>query len=212
MGWGDTSIVDGGTVLGTPPNPPYGAFSCGPALTGNYCSVPFDLGSDGLLGGLQVGANWQRGNIVFGVEGDFTLSGVKNSYTLVRPFGDSDYASVDYDWYGTLTGRIGYAAGRALFYAKGGAAFSRIKLTAADIDLVGGVPQIYQGSLTKYAGIESGWTLGGGIEYFLTDHLSSSIEYRYMDFGSATSTDPDGDIYRHKNRLQTIEVALNFHF
>lgn len=212
IGWGDTSIVDGGTLLGTPPNPPYGAFACGPALTGNYCNVPFDLGSDGLLGGIQVGANWQRGNIVFGIEGDVTLSGVDNSYTLVRPFDDSDYASVDFDWYGTVTGRIGYAADRTLFYAKGGAAFSKINITAADIDLVGGVPQIYQPGLTNFDGIETGWTLGGGIEWFLSDAVSVKMEYLYMDFGSATSTTPDGDIYHHKNRLQTINLGLNFHF
>jgi outer membrane immunogenic protein len=46
---------------------------------------------DGIIGGVQIGKNWQSGKIVYGIEGDLSLSG-----------GDG------IDWIGTVRGRLGY--------------------------------------------------------------------------------------------------------
>jgi outer membrane immunogenic protein len=46
---------------------------------------------DGLVGGVQLGKNWQTGNIVYGIEGDLSLSGADSI-----------------DWTGSLRGRLGY--------------------------------------------------------------------------------------------------------
>src|SRR5262245_17053202 len=95
-GWGDASIGDGGTLAALPP---YGAFACVPALTGNYCDTPFELAPRGWLGGAQLGFNWQSGNLIFGVEGDLGWLDVSDGKTLIRPFDDRDIASVRYGWY-----------------------------------------------------------------------------------------------------------------
>jgi outer membrane immunogenic protein len=50
-----------------------------------------DAGDDALVGGVQLGRNWQSGHMVYGIEGDISLS-------------DSD----DIDWMGTVRGRLGY--------------------------------------------------------------------------------------------------------
>jgi opacity protein-like surface antigen len=51
-----------------------------------------DLGrDDGLVGGVQLGRNWQTGKIIYGVEGDLSLSGADGA-----------------DWIGTIRGRLGY--------------------------------------------------------------------------------------------------------
>lgn len=207
-GWGHSSIRDGGTNIENPSiNPPYGAFSCGPALTGNYCGTPFELESEGWLGGVQLGANWQRGVIVLGIEGDLGYLGIKEDHVLLRPFEDRDFASVEFGWYGTATGRLGYALDRSLLYVKGGLAVARIETEAADID----GSAIYEGSHIRSTQTEIGWALGGGIEHALGDRLSVKAEYLYMDFGSETSRSPDGDIYEHENQLHTAKIGLNYH-
>jgi outer membrane immunogenic protein len=50
-----------------------------------------NAGDDALVGGVQLGRNWQNGLMVYGIEGDISLS-------------DSD----DIDWMGTVRGRLGY--------------------------------------------------------------------------------------------------------
>jgi outer membrane immunogenic protein len=46
---------------------------------------------DGFVGGVQIGRNWQSGKLVYGIEGDISLSGADGV-----------------DWLGTLRGRLGY--------------------------------------------------------------------------------------------------------
>ena len=211
-GWGDTSFKDGGTPLGAPPNPPYGAFACGPALTGNYCGVPFELDPGGGFGGLQLGMSWQRERLVYGIEAELGWLGLDETTTLIRPFDDRDVASVDYGWYGTLTGRLGLALDRTLLYVKGGLALADVEVSAADMDLVGAQFQIYAPSLIRHSSLEMGWALGGGLEFALNDHMTLKTEYLYMDFGSETSRSPDGDIYKHENDVHTVKVGVNVRF
>ena len=208
-GWADTSIGDGGTVI---TNPPFGAFACGPALTGNYCNTPFELAPRGWLGGAQFGVNWQSGGLVVGAEADVGWLDISEGRTLFRPFDDRDIASVKYGWYGTLTGRLGYAVNHALLYVKGGAAFADIKVSAADIDLVAGSFEIYRPSLIQQSQVQAGWAIGGGVEYALGRQLSLKAEYLYMDFGSDIARSPDGDIYKFQNELHTVKIGLNYHF
>jgi outer membrane immunogenic protein len=205
-GWGDSSVGDGGTKLGPNNTPPFGAFSCGPALTGNYCNNPFELEPEGWLGGVQLGANWQRGRLVLGVEGDIGYLGIDEESVLDRPFDDQDFASVEYGWYGTLTGRIGVALDRSLLYVKGGLAVARIEMEAADID--GG--NIFEGSHVSTSDTQLGWALGVGLEHALSDRLSVKAEYLYMDFGSDTVRSPDGDIYEHEHQIHTAKIGLNY--
>ena len=46
---------------------------------------------DGFVGGVQLGRNWQSGAMVYGIEGDLSLSGADSI-----------------DWLGTVRGRLGY--------------------------------------------------------------------------------------------------------
>lgn len=209
-GWGDTSIGEGGTAIGDPHVAPYGAFACAPAVV-TYCDTPMKLAPEGAFGGGQLGINWQSGVIVFGGEGDFGWTGIDDDQLLLRPANDRDIGSVDYEWYATLTGRLGYAANDTLIYIKGGAAFADISITAADIDFNDAKQmfEVYQGSYTAVSGVRTGWTIGGGVEHMLTDDISLKAEYLYMDFGSETSRSSDGDIYKHENQLHTVKAGLN---
>jgi outer membrane immunogenic protein len=202
--WGDTSIGEGGTDIGNPHVAPHGAFSCAPAVV-PYCDVPMQVDTEGPAFGAQLGANWQSGPIVIGAEGEIGMLGADGDKLLFRPANDQDTASIDYDWYATLTGRLGYAFGHTLVYVKGGAAFADIAVTAADID----DGAIYQGSFTQYSKVHSGWTAGGGLEHALGDGVSIKAEYLYMDFGSETSGSSDGDIYKHEHELHMVKLGFN---
>jgi outer membrane immunogenic protein len=220
-GWGKQSSVDYATPANLPQepghDPPYGGFSCAPASVGYYCGIPFKYDAEGVFTGLQAGHNWQRGLLVFGVEGDFGNFNIHKFSVDVRTNDtafDEDVAIIDFGWYGTLTGRFGLAHGRSLFYLKGGLAMAEITHTAYDLDDDDddGVGTMYAGSYTTAHGVETGWTVGGGLEHAVTDNWSVKAEYLYMDFGKKISDDPDGDLYKHESKLHSVKAALNYQF
>ena len=55
-----------------------------------------------------------------------------------------------------------------------------------------------------------GWTIGSGFEYAILPNWNVKSEYLYMDFGTRNSTNIDGDIFEHRNRIQTWKVGLNY--
>ena len=62
---------------------------------------------------------------------------------------------------------------RLLPYVTGGLAFGHYSMT---LD--------HGSDHTEYSGTSTGWTIGAGLEYAFTNHLTTRIEYRYTDFGS----------------------------
>jgi outer membrane immunogenic protein len=79
----------------------------------------FDIDASGIIGGGQAGFNYQTGPWVIGVEG--SVAGSDLDSTIRSPFfPTSDSYSADVDFLTTVTGRIGYAQGKWLAYAKGG--------------------------------------------------------------------------------------------
>ena len=64
------------------------------------------LNSDGVIGGGQIGYNWQWASspLVLGIEADFQGTDQRNDYLV-----GGVSASAGLDWFGTVRGRIGYA-------------------------------------------------------------------------------------------------------
>ena len=78
----------------------------------------------GALFGFQVGANYQTGMWVWGIESDFSAMLAKDttSFPSIDARKDVDRLTSRYDWLGTLRARGGIANGPALFFATGGIA------------------------------------------------------------------------------------------
>jgi 1,4-dihydroxy-2-naphthoyl-CoA synthase len=63
-----------------------------------------------------------------------------------------------------------------------------------------------------------GWALGGGLEYALTENLSTKIEYLHAQFGNGGGvyTSPDDNCYGflgdRKNSIDIVRVGLNYRF
>jgi outer membrane immunogenic protein len=127
---------------------------------------------NGVVGGAHIGYNYQVAQFVFGLEGD--VDGASYKGTVVTPAGFTDTTRVAID--GSVRGRVGYAFDRALFYATGGAAFASIQNSY----LAPG------GAFTSLGHSRVGWTVGGGIEYAITNNWSIRAEYRYTDYGRYT--------------------------
>jgi len=149
------------------------------------------LGLNGVIGGAQIGYNWQPINRpwVFGVEADiqgsgqradgsFFVGGVTAPGVVTAP-GDSITYQDKLDWFGTLRGRVGWSMGgqgRILPYVTGGLAYGQGTISGGGT--AGGVPVAFDNTRT-YAG----WTLGGGLEWAFWNSWSAKVEYLYADFG-----------------------------
>ena len=129
----------------------------------------------GVVGGLHAGYNYQTGALVLGIEGDIEATGLSKS-TLTSSL--TRFHTAKADWQGSIRGRVGYAFDRALIYATGGVAFQELK---ESIGNVGAAPY------HSFSNQRAGWTLGGGLEYAVTNNWSVRAEYRYTDFGKSTN-------------------------
>ena len=74
------------------------------------------------------------------------------------------------DWLGTVRGRIGYAFDRFMPYVTGGAAFGDLKASTPGSGSIGSD--------------QTGWTVGGGIEYALSNKWTIKLDYLHVDFGN----------------------------
>ncbi|WP_026606009.1 outer membrane protein [Methylocapsa acidiphila] len=136
---------------------------------GSYGSHSF--GPSGVVGGAHAGYNLQLSQIVLGLEGDIEGSGYNKTYSAgVFTYGTK--APID----GSIRGRVGFAMDRVLFYGTAGVAFAS-----------------FTNTYSTYVGYDSidngraGWTVGGGLEYAVTNNWSVRAEYRYSDFGTFTN-------------------------
>jgi outer membrane immunogenic protein len=162
-------------------------------LFGSGCGlIPFaGLKPAGVIGGGQVGFNWQRGSFVVGLEDDFQAADIQGSTRTNGPWGfvnnmlltpPSSFfvASHKLDWFGTTRLRLGYAGfDRTLIYATGGVAYGRVEEQTAVVHP--GVSYPASESVTRI-----GWTVGGGIEYAVTGNVTAKLEGLYYDLGADT--------------------------
>jgi opacity protein-like surface antigen len=131
----------------------------------------------GPLGGLQVGANWQTGKWVLGVEGALSAADLRGENTCFSGLGGINCEHA-IDAIGTATGRVGFAWDRSLVYAKAGGAW-----TNTNYALMGNTSALTLGTGNTTM-IRSGWVAGAGVEYALTDNWTTFIEYDHLGFGS----------------------------
>jgi outer membrane immunogenic protein len=147
-----------------------GAFASA-SWTDPFSNQGDDPKPNSVMGGGQFGVNWTQDSWLLGAEADFTWTDLSGSATDGAGFTHK----VETNWMSLVTGRVGYATGRYLFYAKGGAAFAneRNKVTSP----VGAVAN--SGTTTQY-----GWTVGAGVEYAIDTNWSARLEYDFVDLPS----------------------------
>jgi len=163
------------------------------ATTGN-----FNL-SGGLVGG-TVGANYQMGQFVIGVETDIDWADVKGSASTACVG-----CQTANNWLGTIRGRAGYAWDRVLVFATAGGAYGNVKasLPAA----------LGSGSENS---TEFGWTAGAGLEVAVAENITIKAEYLFVDLANGNCSgvacgSPSNPI-AVKFDESLIRAGLNFKF
>jgi outer membrane immunogenic protein len=161
---------------------------------------PLSGDGDGVLGGAQIGYNWQTGPYVFGVETDFQGSGGSGHFNANLP-GNRITGTAKTPWFGTIRGRLGYAVNHWLFYVTGGAAYAENKVSGTS------------SRFGAFSGSDVGWsyTVGGGVEAFVAPQWSVKAEYLYIGtpdkVPSFRNASVSGDTDTHVVRL-----GVNYHF
>ena len=131
----------------------------------------------GILGGLQAGYNRQFGQMVLGIEADASSADIDGA---ARCAVGLYVCESKIDALGTVTGRLGYAYGQFLFYAKAGGAWAHEKLQMVPSP-GNGLNRIFDGKELRF-----GWTVGAGAEYAFTSAISARLEYNYLGLGHDT--------------------------
>ena len=132
------------------------------ATSGNF-------GTSGLAFGGTVGANYQVGRFVVGVEadGDWTDANGFGTFTAANFCGGG--CLTHNNWLATVRGRAGYALDPVLVYGTGGAAFGDVRANFSNDPV---------SSASK-----AGWTVGAGVEVALAKNWTAKAEYLFVDLG-----------------------------
>ena len=170
----------------------------------------------GVLGGAQIGYNYQFGQFVIGVETDFqgtSISGGGNNASqalvtspyyntrvggseFLAPIGALTGANTSLSWFGTVRGRVGYLVlPTLLIYGTGGFAYGQV-------DAFG------------FSNTATGWTAGGGVEWMFAPNWSAKAEYLYVDLSSNGATGGLGFNwgYYYHPEINVVRAGVNYHF
>jgi outer membrane immunogenic protein len=166
------------------------------------------LDPSGAVGGLTAGCNYQFApNWVAGLEGDYSWTDLRSSARLLPPGSNLHTFEVREKAFATVRARLGYAVDRWLLFVTGGAAWAQVDISDTNIPTGG---TAFQSAGTTY----TGWTVGGGAEYALTNNWLIKAEYLYADLGTnrvqlRTSLGGDADVSlkQHVGR-----VGVNYKF
>lgn len=158
-------------------------------------SVKPDIGG-GFVGG-HVAGLWQFDQAVLGAEADLNYASIDGTADA----GPANTFGTDIKWFGSVNAKAGYAMDRMLIYGIGGIAFAGTETSQT------------AGAAFARTRTSTGWTLGAGVDYALTNNVVVGAQYRYYDFGKEhfdaadTFSERDQDV-----KLQTLGVNFSYKF
>jgi outer membrane immunogenic protein len=151
---------------------------------GRLLSIPESL--TGAIGGVQVGANWQIVNTVFGIEADVQGSGQSHSTALTRTIAATSLTPTitaisntdKVTSFGTLRARAGIASNHALAYVTAGLGYLSF---SSNVTLAG------LGS-ASFSGTELAGVFGAGMEFAFLEHWTAKAEYLFLQTRNISSS------------------------
>lgn len=195
------------------PNPRWGGFYGGVNLGGEWQNTQAGVGlsssyggfsgnGSGFLGGVQGGYNYLFGPVLLGGEVDFQGSTLTSGFS-----GGAGRTALggqtSMPWFSTFRARAGYTFGSVMPYVTGGAVWGQQNMSGYD-SANGGA---FSASNNYWT-----WTVGGGIEGFLTDRLSAKLEYLYIGTPSTPLSSPATVSINETQSTNVLRVGLNYHF
>ena len=223
--WDRTTYSDPGTLSPL--------FFGGTGIVQNFAPAGQSFSTDSggkFLGGVQAGCDYQfASHWVIGFGGDVSwtdLSSLANDPFFNGKNGQPIGLSSRTNEIATLTGRVGYAWDKMLFYGKGGAAYAHDKYSSNNAGAInnalfgcGAVAPFdcaVAGSADRW-----GWTAGVGVEWAFATNWSAFAEYDHYGFDTKTISmnvtnnpaffvTPANLNVRHD--IDTVKVGINYRF
>ena len=135
--------------------------------TGNF-------GTSGFVFGGTVGANYQVGSVVFGIEADGDWADASGFGTFTASALCTGACFTTSSWLSTVRGRAGYAFDRFFVYGTGGAAFGNVRANFSNDPVT--------------SSVEVGWTVGAGVEVAFARNWSAKAEYLFVNLADGSCT------------------------
>jgi outer membrane immunogenic protein len=161
-----------------------------------------DINVTGLLGGVDVGVNFQTGNIVLGVEADAAVTNIGGSLVAAACAGTCTERT---NFLGSIRGRAGLALDKVLLFATAGLAV--LNETSGTVPPPGGTTGTFTGTYT-------GYVVGAGAEFAVSDQLSLKAEYNFNAFNTLTA--PAGTLsalpVTVRPVIHAVKIGANWHF
>lgn len=209
------------------PRPSYGAPACAPAnFAGFYLgghvgyaladtnSTFVDVWGDtvksddhrGATYGVQGGYNFQRCNLVIGIEGDWSWMNGDASNHFTNWFGGNEVAKAQLRDLGSVRGRAGVVASDMLFYATAGWAWAESRFSFSD-PLFGGA---------HFKTDDNGIVFGAGVEFAIRSSILLRAEYLHYVFDRDTFRQEifsgPGNASLRQGEVDTVRLGLSFKF
>lgn len=194
------------------------------AFGGTLDPLALDFRTEGIIGGGQIGYNWQAGRAVWGIEADIQGSDIKGSVWSGPAIATDNFripgfreSAEKLTWFGTVRARAGFTLIDTLqLYATGGLAYGHIDYSSnSNFASFLGI-QNYPSNVGK---TKVGWTIGGGGEWAIANNWSMKLEYLYIDLGSETriadgvpANPPFQIAYSSKTQEHILRLGLNYKF
>ena len=186
------------SVFGPPPLVQTPFYSTGAGLSAAPAPFSYNLGASGMGGG-TLGCNFQMAStrIVFGVEAEAGVmrltANIPNPYTTAFGLTDTFDTTTVGDWYGAITGRLGYSVADVLFYLKGGVGFTRVGGELYDLCATGTLGCGSQALIARGSATPAFMVIGGGAEWAFAKNWSVKGEYLYLNLDQGfTACGPGG--------------------
>ena len=175
--WADTEIDyvgNYGTSISVSPTDDGGSFEGGANLSGTGPVIGAQMGANFLLGrGLLLGAE---------------ISGSWGAISGDTNFDDGD-VGIDVEQsinaLGLAQAKLGWAHDRFAIYGLGGLAMAQVD-TSAHLGVTDGAPFDLGGFDDQQT--MTGWTLGAGADFMVTEDVSLGLTYNYVDLGDQESS------------------------
>ncbi|WP_375647125.1 porin [Bartonella sp. CR84HXZ] len=195
-------------------------------MGGIYVGSNVDLGN-GLILGVETDAVWadredsKAHSAVIGETGldafkdkltaaEATFAPGKNIDNVTKDGKRIDSTSLKEKWSGATRVRIGFAAvDRILPYFAGGIAYTQLQVVDSLKAATAEGAEIASAKLRDLSKTMVGFTVGGGIDFAMTDNVLLRAEYRYSDYGKKAFV-KDGDKIAYKTNDFRVGVAYKF--
>jgi outer membrane immunogenic protein len=159
-------------------------------------------GMDGIEGGGWFGYNmYVAPGVIAGLEGDFGKTNASENNNVY----DNDTTYGAFNSFGSIRGRLGYTLDNVMLYGTAGLAFANITE-----DLQKGRNAGEQ--LVWDNQMRTGYAIGAGAEYAITNHWLARAEYLYENFGTVSLYNADNQLAEFNNQLHQLRVGVSYKF